>query len=210
MFAMISVRDLGNRFAVLLALLMLVVPPISSAEGAPLEVIKSGTQQVLDIVKGCQAGETIRIREHRQEILDVVNQYFDFEEMARRALGRSWRDLAPAKQSEFVKLFKDLLFTTYVDKVETYTCSNESVVFQGQQVEGDYALVKTQVIAASRNVRAQVDYRLRVIDGEWKVYDVVVEGISMINNYRQQFDSILANRSVDDLIKLMREKTSRS
>jgi len=208
MFAKISVQDLGNRFSILLVLLMLIAPPISSAEGAPLEIIKSGTQQVLDIVKGCHAGETIRIREHRQEILNIVNQYFDFEEMARRALGRPWRDLGPAKQSEFVKLFKNLLFNTYVDKVETYTCSNESVVFEEQQVEGEYALVRTQVIAASRNIKAQVDYRLRVIDGDWKVYDVVVEGISLINNYRQQFDSILANRSVDDLLKLMREKTS--
>ena len=109
------------------------------------------------------------------------------------------------KQQEFVKIFEQLLFNTYLDRVETYTCSNEQVLYDNEMIEGSSAVVKTRV-SGYKEKDVAIDYRLRLKDGQWKVYDVVVEGISLVNNYRQQFNAILAKESFDGLLKRMQEK----
>jgi phospholipid transport system substrate-binding protein len=205
--SMLTENDVRDVWKKVLILLVLSLPSLALAADGPMEIIKSGTQQVLNII-GCHNGEHIQVKRHRQEILKIVDEYFDFREMSRRALGRPWKGLTPDKQDSFASLFRDLLFNTYVDKVETYTCSDENVSYDGQQVEGDYALVRTTVASANKDVSAKVDYRLHLENGEWKVYDVVVEGISLVNNYREQFNSILANKSFDELLKLLREKVA--
>ncbi len=171
----------------------------------PLAVIQSGTDKALEILHSSQSGQAPALRARRGEILRIVDEYFNFHEMAKRALGRPWKDQSPQNQKEFVDLFKQLLFNSYVDKVEAYTGSNERVVYDAEKVEGEYALVKTRVLGY-KNADVQVDYRLRAEEGIWKVYDVVVEGISLVNNYREQFSSILANESFDSLLKRMRGK----
>jgi phospholipid transport system substrate-binding protein len=177
-----------------------------AAEG-PLKVIQAGTDQALKILRSVQSGQGPTLRQRKDEILTNVDNYFDFEEMAKRALGRPWKDQSPQKQKEFVALFKQLLFNTYVSRVETYTGSNEQVVYDEQSIEGSYALVTTRVLGY-RNKDVRVDYRLRQDRGEWKVYDVAVEGISLVNNYRQQFDSLLTNESFDALLQRLREKVA--
>jgi phospholipid transport system substrate-binding protein len=129
--------------------------------------------------------------------------------MARRALGRPWKDQTPEKRQEFVKLFKQLLFNTYINRVESYTGSNEQIAYDSEKLDGDYALVKTHVTIQSNQI-VQIDYRLRLENGQWQVYDVVVEGISFVDNYRGQFASILANESFDSLLKKIREKVNQS
>lgn len=178
---------------------------VSAGALGPMGVVKSGTDRALDILKEQQTPQGQKLRQRRGEILQIVDQYFNFQEMARRALGRPWKDQPPEKQKEFVRLFKDLLFNTYVDRVESYTGGDERVLYDEERIEGDYARVRTRV-SNYKTSDVQVEYRLRQENGEWKVYDVIVEGISFIDNYRSQFSSILAGESFDSLLDRLRQK----
>jgi phospholipid transport system substrate-binding protein len=198
-------RRIFSRLVVLLS--FLVFSSMAIAAEGPLKVIQAGTDQALKILRSAQSGEGPALRQRKEEILKIVDDYFDFGEMARRALGRPWKDQNARNQKEFVALFKQLLFNTYVSRVDTYTGSNEQVVYDEQSIEGSYALVTTRVLGY-KNKDVRVDYRLRQDRDEWKVYDVVVEGISLVNNYRQQFDSLLTNESFDALLQRLREKVA--
>ena len=177
------------------------------AANSPLELIKSGTDRALEIIRSAHSGAAPSLRERRTEILHIVDEYFDFGEMAKRALGRPWKEQSPQKQQEFVDLFKQLLFNNYAGKVETYTGTNEKIAYDGEKIEGEYALVKTRVLEY-KNTNVQLDYRLRLIKGEWKVYDVVAEGVSLVDNYRGQFNSILAGKTFDALLSQLRQKVA--
>ena len=177
------------------------------ASNSPMQLIQSGTDHALEIIRSAHSGTAPSLRERRAEILKIVDEYFDFSEMAKRALGRPWKEQSPQKQQEFVELFKELLFNNYVGRVETYTGTNEQVVYDAEKVEGEYALVKTRVLNY-KNTNVQLDYRLKLINGEWKVYDIVAEGVSLIDNYRGQFNSILAGKPFDALLTQLREKVA--
>ncbi|NLI81961.1 MAG: ABC transporter substrate-binding protein [Deltaproteobacteria bacterium] len=191
----------------LVVVLVLGGSAVSAGALGPMGVVKSGTDRALGILKSQQTGEGQKIRHRRGEILQIVDEYFNFQEMARRALGRPWKEQPREKQEEFVRLFKDLLFNTYVDRVESYTAGDERVSYDEERIEGDYASVRTRV-SNTKTSNVTVEYRLRKVDGEWKVYDVIVEGISFIDNYRSQFSSILMKESFDSLLNRMRQRVS--
>jgi phospholipid transport system substrate-binding protein len=195
--------------AVCLALVMTLAAGFSHlwAAGTPLALVQSGTDRALHIIRSAQSGNAPSLRERRAEILTIVDEYFDFREMAKRSLGRPWKDQATEKQQEFVALFKELLFNNYVGKVETYTGTNERIVYDEEKIEGDHALVMTRVLGY-RNTDVQLNYRLFKHDGQWRVYDVVVEGVSLVDNYRGQFSSIIAGKSFDALIDQLKKKVA--
>jgi phospholipid transport system substrate-binding protein len=176
-----------------------------AAAGSPLQVVKSGTERALTILKSSQTPGSQGLRPKRDEILTVVDEYFNFEEMGRRSLGRPWKDQPADKRQEFIRLFKNLLFNTYIDRVETYTISNEQISYDSEKIDGDYAVVKTRVLNY-KDSDIQIDYRLHLEGGVWRVYDVVAEGVSFVDNYRSQFASILANEPFDGLLKKLRDK----
>ena len=180
----------------------------AAAAGGPSAVVRNGTNKAIEILKSSQSGKGPGIRARRAEILTILDEYFNFPEMARRALGRPWKEQKPEKQQEFVALFKQLLFNTYIDRVESYTYSNEEVLYDKESLDGDYALVQTRVKGGYKNTDLQVDYRLRRENGVWRVYDVIVEGVSFIDNYRSQFSSMLASSTFDDLLRKMKEKNA--
>jgi phospholipid transport system substrate-binding protein len=177
------------------------------AVSSPLELIQSGTDRALQTIRSAHSGAAPSLRERRAEILHIVDEYFDFGEMAKRALGRPWKEQSPQKQQEFVDLFKQLLFNYYVGRVETYTDTDEKLVYDEQKIEGEYALVKTRVLNY-KGSNVQLDYRLKQISGQWKVYDVVIEGVSLVDNYRGQFSSILASKPFDAFLAQLREKVA--
>jgi phospholipid transport system substrate-binding protein len=195
------------RSALLVVSALLLVASSGFAANSPLELIQSGTDRALQIIRSAHSGTAPNLRERRAEILQIVDEYFDFGEMAKRSLGRPWKEQSRQRQQEFVDLFKQLLFNNYVGRVENYTGTNERFVYDEQKIEGDYALVKTRVLDY-KNTNVQLDYRLRLINGQWKVYDVVVEGVSLVDNYRGQFNSILANKSFDSLLGQLQEKVA--
>jgi phospholipid transport system substrate-binding protein len=191
--------------------LFAVVPPqwSSAAAQSPMSVIQAGTDKAIGILHASNSGQAPALRQRKGEILVIVDEYFNFEEMAKRALGRPWKDQPTEKRLEFVKLFKQLLFNTYINRVESYTGANEKIAYDSEKIDGDYAVVKSHVTYQG-NQNVQIDYRLHQENGQWKVYDVVVEGISFVDNYRGQFASILANGSFDSLLKKIREKVDQS
>ena len=198
-----SLLWLGVLF--LLNLVIWSAPASMAASLTPMAVVQSGTDRAMEVLKSRHALGGASLRDRRDEVASIVDTYFDFGEMARRALGRPWRDQPPEKQREFVEVFKELLFNTYVDRVDSYRGSNgERVEYDSERIEGRYAQVMTRLVGY-RQSDIVVEYRLLFDKGEWKVYDVVVEGISFINNYRQQFNAILANESFDGLLSRMRQ-----
>ncbi|HAM53179.1 MAG TPA: hypothetical protein DCP92_21690 [Nitrospiraceae bacterium] len=196
-----------NRFLLkpLIVLMLLIVPRLTYA-AAPMEVIQTKTDKVLAILHQSKSGPSRPVGEREGEILDVVSSYFNLDEMAKRALGHPWEQQSPENRQEFARLFKKLLFNTYVDRMEKY--HDERVFYDNQKLDDDFAVVKTHFL--SRNDNISIDYKLHNEQGQWKVYDVVVEGISYVDNYRDQIASILANQSFDSLLNLLRQKVERA
>jgi phospholipid transport system substrate-binding protein len=203
-----------SKFFFVLGVLLLLVSPQFVRAGLPGQqnptaLIQSGTESALRILHESQRRQAPPLRQRKDEILVIVSGYFDFEEMAKRALGRPWKEQTPEKRREFAQLFKQLLFNTYINQLENYTGSNERVSYDSEKLEGDYALVKTHILYQGNN-NISVEYRLHRDGGQWQVYDVIVEGISLVDNYRGQFGSILANESFDSLLIRLRQKVDQS
>lgn len=202
------------RFLILPAIFFLLLVSARLAYAAPLNqtdplsLIKNGTQEALQILHQSQTGQAAPLKARRGQILKIVSHYFNFDEMSRSALGHPWKEQTPQKRQEFVDLFTQLLFNTYVDRLQNYTGSNQQVSYDSQQINGDYAVVDTHVFFEGKNV--PLDYRLHKTNGKWKVYDVVVEGISLVANYRSQFSSILANESFDAMLQKLRTKVQQT
>jgi phospholipid transport system substrate-binding protein len=138
-----------------------------------------------------------------QKIRKAVDERFDWEEMSMRTLARHWKDRTPAERTEFIDLFGQLLERTYLDKVEGY--SGEKVLYVDEKTEGDYGLVTVKIVTKEAT-EILVQYRLRDKGGEWLVYDISIEGVSLVNNYRKQFHSILTRSSYKDLVDKLRSK----
>jgi phospholipid transport system substrate-binding protein len=137
---------------------------------------------------------------------ETLNPIFDYEEMAKRALGPHWRRRTPAEQEEFVKLFRDFLERIYSDKIDLY--GGEKVRFGREVLDGDFAQVESAIMKP-KGEEIAVTYKLRQVNGQWKVYDAVVENISIVNNYRSQFDRIISSSSYEELVKRLQEKNGR-
>jgi phospholipid transport system substrate-binding protein len=183
--------------------ILLVLTQLSWAAGTtPMDIIRSGTAKVLSILRESEVGKAPPLKQRENEVLKVVSNYFDFDEMAKMALGYSWKQQSVQKREEFAALFKKLLFNTYVDRMENY--HNQQIVFDSQTITGNLARVKTHFINNGESV--PIDYLLKQEGAQWKVYDVVVEGISYDQNYRAQISAILANNSFDTLLGMLRAK----
>jgi phospholipid transport system substrate-binding protein len=171
--------------------------------GEPLDLVKSATERALQVVKDSQLKSPDKKKERVEKLKEIINPIFDYEEMARRTLGAHWRRRTAEEQAEFAKLFRAFLEKIYSDKVDLY--NGERVVFGRETIEDDYAQVESKVID-TKGEESPVVYRLKRTDGKWKVYDAVVENISIVNNYRSQFDRVISKSSYDELKKMLKEK----
>ena len=141
------------------------------------------------------------------EIRGIVNEVFDYKELSRRCLGRGWKKMNPAQQTEFVLLFSELLEKTYADRLLAYT--SEKINF-GRETELKKGRVEVEsAIITTDNKEVPLNYRMIQKEGQWRVYDVVIEGISMVQNYRDQFRDILAKKTPDDLLQVLRDKVNK-
>jgi len=125
--------------------------------------------------------------------------------MSKRALGQHWKKRSPEEKKEFVELFTNILKDAYIGKTDTY--NGEKVVLLREKQDSDYAVVQTKFITKN-GTEIAVDYSMLNNSGEWKIYDVIIEGVSMINNYRSQFNNILLKSPYENLVKRMQEKTT--
>jgi phospholipid transport system substrate-binding protein len=187
--------------SVLVGGLLLAGPAIRVEAGEPQEKVKVTVDEVVAIL----ADKTLTPPERRTRIRQAVLQRFGFDEMAQRSLGPHWRALTPQQRQEFVELFTDLLERSYMNRMEGSTPGPQSVRYVKEDITADQASVHTTIMN-ERDAPVAVEYRLLHKDGDWKVYDIVIEGVSLVNNYRTQFNTIIAKDSYTGLVKQMRLK----
>jgi len=193
-----------KRRTALSLILLFLLQPSSALAGAPTDRIRETVDQLLGILKDPRFKGESKKGERRAKLREVLYQRFDFTEMAKRALGSEWRRHTPEEQREFVRLFTDLLERAYLDKIESY--SGEKVKYLKERQDNDLATVETRLEDA-KGQEYSLDYRLHNVNGDWKVYDVIIENISLVNNYRAQFNRVLARSSWADLLKRMKEQS---
>ncbi len=169
---------------------------------APGEQIKATVDRVMEILKDPKLQGDDKKTERREKLRQVVLPRFDFAEMGKRALGNNWNRY-PEKQQEFVAAFKQLLEESYADQIQA--ANGDKVVYLNERTDKNYSEVDTKVIS-SKGEETPMTYKLHSVDSDWKVYDIVVENVSIVNNYRSQFNRILSNASLDELIKRIKEK----
>ena len=173
--------------------------------GEPTDLVRQITDQVLKILEDPQFQAPNRHAERQERLHKIAEQVFDWQEMARRALAVHWRERTPQEQQEFVRLFRDLVEGTYINRLESAIQEKREIQYVGEQVEGSRAAVKTNVVTR-RNQQVPIEYRLQKADGRWLIYDVLVEGISLVNNYRSQFNRIITSSSYNDLVQKMKNR----
>jgi len=177
-------------------------PEPSSAVQTPTEAMRTTTGQALKLLRDRELKKPERMDELVTRLKKIADARFDYGEMAKRSLGIQLNRLGEKEQQEFVDLFTEFLTATYVEKIHTY--SGEEVTFLNERLEGNYAEVKTVMIG--KKTDTPMDYRLMMKGGDWKAYDVVVDGISLVQNYRTQFTAILRSSSYDQLVVTLRNK----
>jgi phospholipid transport system substrate-binding protein len=174
--------------------------------GEPLEKIRQTVDDVVTVLSDETLKAPERTEERRQKIRQAVFQRFGFDEMAQRALAQHWRKRTPEEQKEFVALFSDLLERSYIDKIESYGGGKQNILYTKETIDKDgYASVRSEIVN-KRDMNVEVEYRLLQRDGNWAVYDVVIEGVSLVNNYRTQFNKIIMESSYENLVKQMKLK----
>ena len=181
--------------------------PPNVLAGAPLESIQKQVNNVLDVLREpALKSETARDA-MEERILAIADDIFDYNELSRRALGRYWKKLNANEKEEFTDLFSKLLASLYMDRLVTYT--DEKVIFEKEKMFSEnQGEVQSKVITGSTEI--PIHYRMIKKDGNWKVYDVIIEGVSLIKNYRGQFRQILTNKSPEDLLQILRRKVARA
>jgi phospholipid transport system substrate-binding protein len=187
------------------AVLMLVCGYKLANAGEPTEAIRDAVNQGVEILKNAKLDNQKQRAQVIERLRQIVFPLFDFNEMAMRSLGANWRRLNPQQRQEFVSTFTALLEKTYADQIDLY--DGQQVVYTGESVDGDYAQVDSRIIDKNRQTYS-VAYRLHKVGGKWKIYDVVAENISLVNNYRSQFNRVIAKSSFAGLLKMMKEQAS--
>lgn len=178
--------------------------PLQAAE-TPMVTIEIAVSQVMKVLNDpALEGDNHKIEKHNK-IWKVVDDAFDYNRLSRQALGKNWSRITPAEQKEFTHLFSRFLGQVYIDKLTAFSVSNVSYVKQ-IQLSDTVSEVRTEVKTSDTVV--PISYRLSLNEGDWRIYDVIVEGVSLLNNYRSQFRNILAKKSMADLLVQLRKKVS--
>ena len=169
----------------------------------PTEVVRSTLTEVFRILEDEKLKDPAKLIPRRHMLEGVIASHFDYTEMSKRALATHWVPLTTGERAEFVELFKSFLSDRYAEKIEGY--SGQQVFYLSERTEGNYAEVRTEL--RSSKVEIPMDYRLHVKDGTWHAYDLVVDGVSLVKNYRSQFEKIIRTSSYQELVRRLRERT---
>lgn len=189
----------------LLYLFSCISMPAPSRAGSPTEQVRATVDKVLTIVRSPNSKSKAQIEAQRAQLLEVIHPRFDFTEMAKRSLGPNWARRTSEEQREFVKIFTALMGRAYANNIESYTSQN--VLYTRESEDQNYAQVDTKIVSDNQPPLT-INYKLHSVDKEWKVYDLVIEDISVVNNYRSQFDRVIARSSFEELMRVLKEKQS--
>ena len=190
--------------AVAVGLLVLGLAP-GAVAGPATDRLKPEIERVLATLENPALRGDGKAQERRLALRSITDGVFDWTEMSRRALGRHWSARTPAEQQEFIELFRDLIERAYLSKIERYT--GEPIAFLSESLDGDLATVRTG-ITTKQNQDVSIDYRMSRQGDRWLVYDVLVESISLIANYRTQFDGIIKTSSYQELVRKLKARAS--
>jgi len=193
-------RVIVKIFGLFLAIIFL---SASAQAGMPTDQIKGTVDKAVLVLKDPRLKPPAKVSERRDQLKQILFARFDFTEMAKRALGSNWRRRTPQEQDEFVRLFTEILERAYADIIESYT--DEKIVYLNERVEGGFADVGSKILT-SRGEEYSVNYKAHLVSNEWKVYDVIAENISLVNNFRSQFNRVIANSSYEELLRRLRDK----
>jgi phospholipid transport system substrate-binding protein len=184
---------------------------LSTAQGAfaatAQEQLKDAIDRVVRTLDSPALKGADKAADRRAAVRTIANEIFDFNEIARRSLGRYWQPLSEAQRTEFVGLFGDLLERSYISKIELY--GGEKIVYSGERMDGDLAIVSTRILTKN-GTEVPIDYRLFRRGDRWMVYDVNIEGISLVSNYRTQFNKIIQSNGYNTLVDRMKAKQTES
>jgi phospholipid transport system substrate-binding protein len=174
----------------------------TATAAGPTETVQTAVQQVFSQPSG-PAVKTVSTAQRRADIRKITETLFDFNEMSERSLGGAWTQASPAERQEFIRLFSTLIATAYMGKIEQY--AGEPITYVGEKIDGDDASVQSRVVTP-KGSEVVIEYRLYRADGRWTVYDIYVEGISLVGSYKAQFNRIIQRGSFAELLKQLRLK----
>jgi len=198
----------GGMLLLSVVLLMLVLPGGANAAGTdPLEQVKATVSGILGVMQNKEMGKPDKKTARREKIMAYVSQRFDFEEISKQTLAGNWRELNTEQRKNFEQLFSELLKNTYIGRVEAY--SDEVIQFEKEVFDGDQrtkVMVYTKVV--KNNQEIPINYKLMAKNGDWFVYDVMIEGVSLVRNYRTEFARIFNQEQYTGLIKRLQEKNA--
>jgi phospholipid transport system substrate-binding protein len=179
-------------------ILVFMLSPVSGAwAGAPTDQLRDGVDRVFKILRDPQMAGDTNATQRRTAIVAAAGNIFDFGEMAKRSLGQHWAARTPAERSQFVALFTDLMQHSYIAKVDQH--GGAKMVYRGETVDGDFAAVRT-TIPLSNGSEMPLEYRMHNADARWQVYDLSIDGISLVSNYRAQFNKVIRLDSYEILV----------
>jgi phospholipid transport system substrate-binding protein len=184
----------------LLLAFIVAIPAVCPAAGEPIAQLRDSVDRIIAILRRHDPDE--QWVNKKEEIVAIVKSRFDADELAQRVLARHWRARSEAERKEFISLFSQVLETTYINKLKSY--SDEEVVFTKQIVKNDRGIVYSQIIRNNQEI--PIYYRVKNSKGDWRIYDIIIEGVSLVQNYRTQFDQILQQEEYAGLVRRMEEK----
>lgn len=191
-----------KRIAVFCVLIIFVLS-IPVHAGVPMTTAEASVNRVLDVLRDSKLKSPAAKEKKKEKLRVIYKDMFDEIEFSKRTLTRNWNKFSPAERVEFVKLFEQVLEKSYIDKILDY--SNEKVDFYKESMLSDnQAEIQTKIVTASKEI--PIYYRMILKDGKWKVYDVVVENVSLVQNYRTQFNDILGKNTPEQLLEILRKK----
>jgi len=179
--------------------------PNRAVAGVPTEQVRQTADKVLQVLQDPRFKANGNMSQRREQLRQILGARFDFAEMAKRSLGSNWQKGSSAEQQQFVRLFTDHLEKSYIAQIESY--AGEKIIYGREAVEQDQAEVETKIVT-KKSEQVSVNYKLKADGAEWKVYDVVIENVSLVNNFRTQFSRILAKGSFAELISQLEAKST--
>ncbi len=192
-----------RRTLAVLAALVALLPARGAWAGPATDQLHQSVDRVLKVLEDPELRKDGRTAERRAAIRAIANQIFDFAAISQRALGRHWPARTPAERDEFIGLFGDLLERSYIGKIEGYT--GERILYTGEIADGDLVTVRTRIVTR-QGTEVPVDYKMFAQGERWRAYDVHIEGVSLVANYRTQFNAIISRASFEELITRLKAK----
>ena len=200
-------EEVMKKYLAGIILIVCLICPVPALAGVPLDTVKGYADKVLEVLRDPALKAEAAKKTKKEKLRAISEKMFDFTELSRRTLAKNWAKLRPEQQKECVELYTSLLEDAYSRKIMAY--SDEKITFT-KEVSLSEKTVEVQSTVLRKSAETPIYYRVIMKDGSWRVYDVVIEGVNLINNYRSQFREILANKPPESLLETLRKKVGKT